>query len=59
MTNREWLEGLSDSQLAAWLCDDLYNPADDRTYGVSQIKYSYSHSELGLVEWLKRERKDE
>lgn len=59
MTNREWLESLSDSQLAAWLCDCLVNPIEDRVYGVSQIKFAHNHSELGLIGWFNQKRNDE
>lgn len=48
MTNREWLETLSDEKFAEWVIDDAPN-----------IGRRYNHSILGLEEWLKKERKNE
>lgn len=58
MNNREWLNSLTNEELANWLCDNLYNSIENRYYGVSQIKFAYSDSILGLQEWLRQEMKD-
>lgn len=46
MTNREWLNSLSDEDLALWLCDCLNGT------GLSYIKLRYSISTVGLAEWM-------
>jgi hypothetical protein len=59
MTNREWINSLSDEELSAWLCDNLYlRTIEGITIysGISSLKSMYTHSELGIIEWLKKER---
>lgn len=66
MTNREWLESLSDEDLAAWLCDNyfveephlLYPDITVRyTTGLTTVKDEYGYSENGLTDWFKEERR--
>lgn len=59
MTNREWIESLTDEELAAWLCDNYPVEVFDGTFfttGVGGVKSRFTHSELGLIEWLKEQR---
>lgn len=64
MTNREWLNGLTNDEFADWLCDAMYNEELSRELGtdiytgISQIKFAYTDSRLGLKQWL-GERKNE
>ena len=61
MTNREWLNSLSDKDLAHWLCNSLYDENLSQIFGtptyigVDTVKLSYSHSLLGLKKWLAEE----
>ena len=64
MTHREWLESLSDEDLAAWLCDNYYVQEPHLLYpditvryttGLTAIKGRYSYSEYGLTGWFKEE----
>ena len=65
MTNREWLDNLSDYDLAHWLCDCFYDgelsiKCGYPIYaGVSTIKSAYNNSLLGLQKWLCGERRTE
>jgi len=58
MTNREWLNCLSNDELAEWLCDSkldvrLTNMCNTNIFtGVGTIKMSYTDSLLGLKKWL-------
>lgn len=53
MTNREWLNSLSDEELALWLCDDLNGR------GLSQVKFRSTKSVDGLANWMKEEHFNE
>lgn len=49
MTNREWLNSLTDEELALWLCDELNGR------GLSQVKFRSTKSTEGLADWMKEE----
>lgn len=61
MTNREWLNSLSDDDFAVWCLEgDVFNyettkcePPTPRLY---TIRISNTSSLYGLKEWLKQER---
>ena len=63
MTNREWLNSLTNDEFANWLCDAMYDEdlsrklGTDVYIGISQIKFAYTDSRLGLKQWL-GERKE-
>lgn len=44
MTNREWLNTLTDEQFRDWLINDY-----------ERIKFAYSNTYAGIVNWLKAE----
>lgn len=58
MTNREWLESLTDNQLAAFLTDGLYVTSAHylgvyATYvNIRQVAANYTQSQLGIEKWL-------
>lgn len=61
MTNREWLETLSDEDFADWCCGgDAIDFKTGRPIGINphlyNIKYSYADAILGLINWLKAEK---
>lgn len=64
MTNREWLNSLSDDELAEWLCDCLYDERLSKicgtpiNTGVNTVKLSFMHSLLGMKKWIKEERRE-
>lgn len=58
MTNRQWLESLTDNQLAAFLTNGLYvfSAHYIRDYAeyisIRQIASNYTQSQLGIEKWL-------
>jgi hypothetical protein len=59
LTNREWLESLTDNQLAAFLSYGiLAEGAQVKTLpfviNLQMIAGRYTHTELGLRDWLER-----
>ena len=61
MTNREWLESLTDEEFADWAThDDQWDVENNRPIGLSPhrktIVESYSDSYGGILSWLKEER---
>lgn len=46
MTNREWLNSLSDKELAEYLASDEFQI----------LKMSFTYTSLGLEKWLQQER---
>lgn len=62
MTNREWINSLTDEEFASWICDgESFYP---RTMVYEQpspkwdtLKYGYTDAKGGLLIWLKQERK--
>lgn len=62
MTNREWLESLSNEELAEWLCDNLYLKTIEGIpiySGINAVKSSYIHSQLGVLDWLGKEKQND
>lgn len=62
MTNREWLQTLTDDELVEWLvCDEEYDrkamKPKEPTPRLSTIKYASISVTASLKEWLKEERK--
>jgi len=62
MTNREWLNSLTDEDFIKWLIDS--ETFDEKTYKCFEpspkydtLKWSWTSTALGLAEWLKEERK--
>ncbi len=47
MTNREWLNDLTDEQFRDWLLKDL-----------EKLKFVYDNTYLGVLHWLKTEHRD-
>lgn len=43
MTNKEWLNRMSEEELAEWL-----------VYDYERLKFSFTSTELGMVDWLRR-----
>ena len=63
MTNREWLESLSDEDLAAFLttglfCEYLWAPKPQNTFvvNVQSIANRYTHSQIGIANWMSLEQ---
>lgn len=61
MTNRQWIESLTDDEFADWCCnEEIVNWSTGQSVGITPklktIKASYSSSFGGLKEWLKQER---
>ena len=58
LTNRQWLESLTDNQLAAFLTTGLYvRPAHYAgTYAtyinIREVAAQYTQSQLGIEKWL-------
>ena len=58
LTNRQWLESLTDNQLAAFLTDGLFVTSAHYSGGVhfpANIRIlanSYTQSNLGIEKWL-------
>lgn len=46
MTNREWLETLSDKEFAEWV-----------VYDARDLYMRYTYSSIGLEEWFSKEHK--
>ena len=64
MTNREWLESLTNDEFVTWLLyDEWFNPETDKmvepTPRLSSIKRMGINTEYSLKEWLKEERRTE
>ena len=45
-TNRDWLNSLTNEELADWLCSSEFQI----------LKMSFTQSNTGLAEWLNKER---
>ncbi len=64
MTNREWLQSLSDQELAGFLTNGL-SVTSTRWGGtpyymsIGQVTAQYTMSRLGITEWLSREQEFE
>ena len=61
MTNREWLNSLSDDDFAVWCIEgEEFNfqttKCEQPTPRLYTIRVSYTSSLYGLKEWLKQER---
>ena len=61
MTNREWLNSLTDEEFTSWMCDDEeLDYEKNENYPPSPkwatIRGRYTSSKLGLLIWLKQER---
>ena len=62
LTNRQWLETLTDKQLAAFLTDGLYVKYAHylgayATYlNIRQVASNYTQSQLGIEKWLNMPR---
>ena len=61
MTNRKWLESLTDDEFVVWLLyDEWFNPETDKmkepTPRLSSIKRMGINAQYSLKEWLKEER---
>ena len=62
MTNREWLESLTDEQLALFLTSGVPIVDKEAYYGIGKvscvsiqdIKWRYTQSNSGIVDWLGR-----
>lgn len=57
MTNREWLNTLTDEQLANFLTVGLYvryksMPDIPIMFSIKSLTYQYVQSTIGLTEWL-------
>ena len=46
MTNHEWLKTLNAEELVDWIYDEW----------LDHLQYMYSHSRLGLIDWLSHEK---
>ena len=62
MTNREWLNSLSDEDFVKWLTENEI--FDEKAYKCLEptpkydtLKWRWTSTALGLTEWLKQERK--
>lgn len=53
MTNREWMESLSDEQLAQFLTLGIQN--DLFTISIHQLISSFTQSTIGLKDWFAKE----
>lgn len=63
MTNREWLNSLTDEEFADWCCgQDVIDGRTFKPIGVypklNGIKFRHLDSLIGLREWLKEERRE-
>lgn len=62
MTNKEWLNSLTNEEFASWICDgEEFDYEKNENYPPSPkwstIQGQYTSSKLGLLIWLKQERK--
>lgn len=57
MTNREWLNILTDEELRDFLCNQMKQKIFDIEYdwGIDDVRRSYVSSSVGLLQWLKNE----
>ena len=63
MTGREWLDDMSVDELSRFMTDglryDYYDEAFDEpvqyNINIDNIKRSYTHSQLGVRDWLEKE----
>lgn len=63
MTNREWVNNMTDEEFADWCCnEEIVDWSTGRNCGITPklrtIKMSYTSSEGGLRIWLKQERSE-
>ena len=61
MTNREWLNSLTDEEFASWVCDEEVYDLANNVYAHpapkwNRLMYQYNDSKGGLLMWLKQER---
>ena len=61
MTNKEWLNSLTDEEFASWVCDEEVFDFNNNVYTQPSPKwrslmYQYNDSKGGLIMWLKQER---
>ena len=61
MTNREWLNALTDEEFADWATQtDDWDPINNKPFGLSphriNVERRYTSSYGGLLIWLKQER---
>ena len=61
MTNREYLETLSDEDFVKWLFDEghyIFRGIQNYDPTMRYISRLYNNSEYGLLQWLKQERQE-
>lgn len=61
MTNREWLNSLTDEEFASWVCDEEAFDFNKNVFAHpspkwNRLMYQYNDSKGGLLMWLKQER---
>lgn len=61
MTNREWLETLTDEEFADWATgEDCYDPHTNKCIGLhphrKNVGNQYTSSYGGILSWLKQKR---
>ena len=55
MTNREWLETLTDEEFADWATEEDYFGANNNPH-LKEIKMEWTCSHYGVLQWLKQNR---
>jgi len=63
MTNRDWVNSLSDEDFVKWCLDrDFWDSEksnlSDPHPRLETIKFSYTSSRYGLLDWLSKERNE-
>lgn len=61
MTNKDWLNSLTDEEFASWVCDEEIYDFENNVYEQPSPKWDslrgrYTSSKGGLLIWLKQER---
>ena len=61
MTNREWLNSLTDEEFASWACDEEEFDFKNNVYAQPspkrrRLEFKYNDAKGGLLMWLKQER---
>lgn len=64
MTNRQWVNNMTDEEFANWCCNrDVYDYSARKCVGIyphlQTVKDAYTSSEGGLKIWLKQERSEQ
>lgn len=57
MTNREWVDSLSDDELIRWIIDEDFQTKDGSP-SFQRLSRSFISSYSGLMDWMKQEHEE-